>query len=525
MNPLKELILNMQMRLCCLDLRSRLYMYIAVLVTILSSCICLLVIFIDIFTFPKDAIRNELEKGLNAYKSNLSSYFSNTAAHGIRFSKISVYEIEKLLEKKEISFSKIANNSVIIDTLQKNIYDLLYRSMILANCSGAFIIFDTTINTRLPDAADSRSGMYLKLQNLRTPTPENYEMFWVRGIAHIGTENGHFFHNKWELEFSLKKLPFYRHLKNIHPSHSEDVYFVTPRIKLPGTWESMVFLCVPLVGSNGEFYGICGFEISTMYFKLAHKAGNGDDECVTGLVAHRQQQWLLPATGLESGSASGYYAGLDDTPLRVESLSRGLNRYVSSNRVFIGVESPITLSPQPFGENWSVAYFIPESTYTARLNECYIKTALACTIFILVALAVSYLLTKRYVTPLLNGIEAAKKGAAMQTNIVEIDELISHLSQKDKVNAATAEADMSGFYQFRENIKKLSQAERLVFDLYLKDYSAQKIADTLFISIHTVKSHNRNIYAKLGVSSRKELMLYIRMLKGHCGEERTAGQE
>jgi len=262
-----------------------------------------------------------------------------------------------------------------------------------------------------------------------------------------------------------------------------------------------------------------------MYFKLAHKAGNGDDECVTGLVAHRQQQWLLPATGLESGSASGYYAGLDDTPLRVESLSRGLNRYVSSNRVFIGVESPITLSPQPFGENWSVAYFIPESTYTARLNECYIKTALACTIFILVALAVSYLLTKRYVTPLLNGIEAAKKGAAMQTNIVEIDELISHLSQKDKVNAATAEADMSGFYQFRENIKKLSQAERLVFDLYLKDYSAQKIADTLFISIHTVKSHNRNIYAKLGVSSRKELMLYIRMLKGHCGEERTAGQE
>jgi len=132
---------------------------------------------------------------------------------------------------------------------------------------------------------------------------------------------------------------------------------------------------------------------------------------------------------------------------------------------------------------------------------------------------VSYLLTRRYVDPLLNSIDAVKKGSATQTNIAEIDDLIRCLNQKNIDKTSGTEVDMTGFYTFKENIKKLSPAERLVFNLYLEGFSAPKIAETLCLSIHTVKSHNKNIYAKLGVSSRKELMIYIRMLKGSSGDE------
>ncbi|RDV80881.1 helix-turn-helix transcriptional regulator [Ammonifex thiophilus] len=57
----------------------------------------------------------------------------------------------------------------------------------------------------------------------------------------------------------------------------------------------------------------------------------------------------------------------------------------------------------------------------------------------------------------------------------------------------------------------LTSAERKVLDLLLKDLSYQEIASQLYISTNTVKYHVRNIYRKMGCSSRQEL--YVRCKK------------
>ncbi|HBL50923.1 MAG TPA: hypothetical protein DDZ65_11845, partial [Firmicutes bacterium] len=53
-----------------------------------------------------------------------------------------------------------------------------------------------------------------------------------------------------------------------------------------------------------------------------------------------------------------------------------------------------------------------------------------------------------------------------------------------------------------------------VFELYLQGYTAKEITDKLCISINTIKTHNKRIYYKLNVSSRKELLLYVKMIQG-----------
>ena len=73
-------------------------------------------------------------------------------------------------------------------------------------------------------------------------------------------------------------------------------------------------------------------------------------------------------------------------------------------------------------------------------------------------------------------------------------------------------------YGFLENTKTLSPAERSVFDLYVQGYNAKEIAEILYLSINTIKTHNRRIYMKLDVSFRKELLLYVEMLK-EAGKE------
>lgn len=49
--------------------------------------------------------------------------------------------------------------------------------------------------------------------------------------------------------------------------------------------------------------------------------------------------------------------------------------------------------------------------------------------------------------------------------------------------------------------------------MYIRGYKAQEIADELHLSINTIKTHNRRIFAKLNVSTRKELLVYLDMMK------------
>lgn len=61
-----------------------------------------------------------------------------------------------------------------------------------------------------------------------------------------------------------------------------------------------------------------------------------------------------------------------------------------------------------------------------------------------------------------------------------------------------------------ESFEKLSTRERDVVDLLLEGNSNKQIARALHISERTVEFHLTNIYARLGVSSRTELILKLR---------------
>jgi LuxR family transcriptional regulator, maltose regulon positive regulatory protein len=58
----------------------------------------------------------------------------------------------------------------------------------------------------------------------------------------------------------------------------------------------------------------------------------------------------------------------------------------------------------------------------------------------------------------------------------------------------------------------LSEREREVLDLIAEGLSNQDIAARLHLSLHTVKVHVRNIYAKLSVSNRTQAVARGRAL-------------
>ena len=69
------------------------------------------------------------------------------------------------------------------------------------------------------------------------------------------------------------------------------------------------------------------------------------------------------------------------------------------------------------------------------------------------------------------------------------------------------------FRSFAEKVKTLSPAERRILNHYIDGYEIAQIPELAFVSIHTVKKHNRSIYQKLEIASRDELMLYIELFR------------
>jgi DNA-binding CsgD family transcriptional regulator len=83
-----------------------------------------------------------------------------------------------------------------------------------------------------------------------------------------------------------------------------------------------------------------------------------------------------------------------------------------------------------------------------------------------------------------------------------------------QIEPAKLPPDMEAlFHAFSEKVATLSSAERRILDYYIAGHDPAEIPDLAFISIHTVKKHNRSIYQKLEVASRDELMLYIELFR------------
>ena len=67
--------------------------------------------------------------------------------------------------------------------------------------------------------------------------------------------------------------------------------------------------------------------------------------------------------------------------------------------------------------------------------------------------------------------------------------------------------------EIAENHKLLSRRELEVLQLMANGLSNQEIADQLFVSVHTIKTHTTNIYEKLQVKRRTQAIIKAREYK------------
>ena len=522
-NKLKELrALNAFAKKQSVGMQRKLMLYWVSMILVIFAAVILLLSVAGAFSQNDEQLHEVMELQLKNTQDNLISHLDRLTAQSLNLSKELSREIEGALVREGITLQEVNDAPERLLKLQQVMYPLVNTTLQTANCNGAYVILDATANTTLEEADHSRSGIHLRYTNLSASSPVTPTVVYFRGIPDIARQKDRELHNRWNLEFDTDLIPGCRELMDSPLDRPAQHYFWSRRIDLKGTWESAMLLCVPIVGSDGSVYGVCGVELSALYFQLSYPAAEGQFGSAVTVLAPIQDSRLLLMDGLV-GSVTGTY--LDGQETLVIHQGRYYNEYDTGTERYIGLHQTIPISRgEAESTAWAAAILIPQDSYAAYTAEVQRTWIIAALGLLLGLLALSFFLARRFVRPITDSLKRFQQEElpeqGLSSGISEVDELAEFLNARAR-NQRLEQGELPPniaelFDQFVARKDLLTEAERNILRYYIDGHEIADIPDLAFISMSTVRKHNRSIYEKLGVASRDELMLYIDLLR-RCG--------
>ena len=430
--------------------------------------------------------------------------------------------MDQMLIERGKSFSDIDDDPQLILDLEDSLYGSLETVLRSNACSGAFFILDATVNTKAEYSDTSRMGVYLRFSDLKAVGTANQHMVYFRGTADLARKRQIQMHNRWNLEFDTSMIPCYEKLLNSNCSRLAEGAVWTERFRLRDTWEDVILLCVPVLDQSGVPCGICGVELSQLYFVLSYPAAESRfGNMVTLLAPAEGEKYDLSKAMI--GNTAGTYlksAGMLET-----QNGKYYQTATTEGDRYFGFATPLEAHFSN-GQQPMVLTLLPEDSYhQASLRNRQLWFA-GMALFLVVILLLSGGVSGHFSAPIVRSLNAMRQGETgeggqqtqIRSGISEIDSLVSFLqnrSQELKTSELPPEIDAM-LQEFSMRVRKLTPAERVIFKLFIDGCDVQAAAEQSFVSVATVRKHNTSINRKLEVANREELMVYIDLFR-RCG--------
>ncbi len=482
-------------------MRRKLFRYMLLLALLLTSAAVAGLFFLGRFSDSRREIHESLGMQLSVFEKEIKSHAENTAAMGLQMSEKLSALLEMSLEEQKISFRDLTDSAADISALQDVLFEPLQQFLLQTDCSGAFIVLNATVNSFAENAEHSRTGIFLELGG----NSVSQDVLLYRGIARVGKKYGVFPHRKWRLEFRTDSFPDFQESMAAADLPAGRNYRFSSLFTLPGTSERAALLTFPLAGRDGSVYGLCGFEISEDLFKKEH-AQSSKLQHLTCLLAAENGETVKASQVLSCGVADGYYLAPNED-LKIEGFYGGMLAFSGEKHSYVGIRRSAVLSP--LNHEFMLAVMIPREDYDRLAGENMAEFFIFILLLAFFAVSVSLFFSRRYLSPILQEMEQIKAGRQEAA-----EEAFRMRQDFERIAPAVRdEIDEDSYRIFKENLTKLTPKEHEVFNLYFKGHSSGEILEIEGFSINALKYHNKNIYSKLGVSSRKELLRYITLMQ------------
>ncbi len=490
----------------------RLLLYWFTMALLLVAAILSILLAMGVLSHPARQLAGALDiQQRNTYAA-LQSQMDALTAQSMAMSERLGRELDAFLAVKGIAFDELDDDPDTIAELEKRLYLPLSSTLSAASCSGIFFCLHTTANTSLPNASDLRAGIYLRYSGLQPTVASEQDVICFRGAAEAARSLQLQMHNRWNPELNAALIPGSDQVSAYQGQRLADGCLWTRRTELPDTWEQVMLLCVPIIDGGGTVRGFCGMEISDLYFSLSHSTVSSAFGNMLTLVAPTDGE-RLTLSGAMLGATDGSRLSADGI-LHINE-GKYYTTYTDGKETYLGRHQLLDAATWD-GVPLAAVTLVPDGTFHDYEKRSQAAWLIGAVLLLLAMLAAATVLSRRFVKPINKSLAAVRDGAAVMvaSGIPEIDELLAVIRDRPAGTLPPeVEARLRGF---AERAGTLTGTERAILQYYMDGYTVKDIPELACISASTVKTHNRNLYRKLGVDSFDELKVYIELFAS-CG--------
>ncbi len=532
-------------------IRIRFLGFVVLLVSILFLLVMMILLLTGTLTAGQKEAGEYFTQSLRTAKTDVEKDFGKTSMQALDMSEKVTSSIEDYMSDYDLSPSDLQDHPELLEGVLDDQFDRLLFSLEKAGTSGAFIILDATVNPSLENASESRAALYIRNMEPNVVSAGTPNMTLLHGYPDIPRERGYALNSIWSMEYDLSMMPEYELIAKASQDESSlsRLYLWSEAKPLSGSSEDIMLCIVPLLDENGKFYGVCGFEVSGMLFKMLYPPDTTEYKRVTSLLCPiNGNSDLMVGKSLCGGDDNSIRTILSDTQSEPEDTVMKVTKklkfvrvyqFVSSDqtiekqlhdRYFVGLHENLILLPSDslFKDRaFSIMLLMPENEYSTMLGKNNIRIVSLCASFVLVGLLLAVLMSRKFAAPILNDLnrltdeENDDNEDPMKTP--EIMAILAQIRSSHPRKNITDQPDRL-FDDFLIKIRRLTPTEKQIVLLYLDEKTTREVLSDMFISESTLKTHNGHIYTKLGVVSRDELHLYFRLIEktGRLGDLKTA---
>ena len=578
------------------SMRGRFIIYLLSLVLLAGSAMLILLNVIGIVQPPSHDIDRFLEYELNTRTNDIKRQMNALAAHNIDLSQQLQNDIDRVMLEQGIynNYDALNNNPEALTAIQQATYQTLAAKMQQAPASGALYLINASVNTNMLEP--TYNGLFLKFTNIYSENTLFNEICMFRGNPQVARNNNISLYSTWQLELNVHAYPQADKLLHAKENNISQQYILTDVAHLKESWEQSRLFLMPINSNDGKIIGVCGFEISSVYFQQRTKQAN-------------YKGYLLITAILDKKADNEYQGQLSNPASFVNATIKTSSDsehelFTAGQERFIGFTAPLTVG----ASEHKVAVMLPADSYYHLQRQAKMRLLIMLGIILLLSLLSAGYFSKKYVDPLVADLQQLQQNpdAPPQSNVLELNQFFEFLqnhseqqaeklrqlqsennqvqkqyglaalrlqeaqekqkqtanqyihleeqlaalqneiqqvrlqmeqTQQEKLQAQQereqaqqqfnfAQAalekaiekklesvDPDSYQMFIDNLATLTPKEEDIFNLYVQGCSTKDIISQLGITENTLKYHNKNIYSKLGVKTRKELLQYIELMR------------